>query len=95
MNAVTSGLLIAAAPAGRFGQTKPWGFHPADRSGALFKGPTHNQEHERTVPAYKYLDCTGQVSVQDSRVKPPSVSRLDSARRTGAGVTHVITFCVI
>ena len=68
-----SGLPVGTSAAGRFGLTKPWGFQPADRSGALFKGPTHNQEHERTVPAYNYLDCTGQVSVQQSRVKPPSV----------------------
>ena len=45
MNRVASGLLITAASAGRFGLTKPWGFHPADRSGALFKGPTHNQQY--------------------------------------------------
>ena len=47
---VTSGLLIAAAPAGRFGQTKPWGFHPADRSGALFTGRPTIRERNAQFP---------------------------------------------
>ena len=64
MNTVASGLLITAAPAGRFGLAKPWGFQPADRSGALIPRPTHNLEIERTVPGYKYLDCPGTVRVR-------------------------------
>ena len=45
MNTVASGLPMGTGAAGRFGLTKPWGFHPADRSGALFTRSSHNQEY--------------------------------------------------